>query len=47
MWAGVPEGPDVGRVLAKVEDWWVGEDFAADEGACRTELKAVLDKDRG
>ncbi|MFO1248512.1 MAG: CCA tRNA nucleotidyltransferase [Alphaproteobacteria bacterium] len=47
MLAGVPEGPDVGRVLAKVEDWWVGGDFAADEGACRTELKAVLDKDRG
>jgi hypothetical protein len=45
MQAGVPEGPDVGRVLARVEDWWVGGDFAADEGACRGELKAVIDKD--
>jgi poly(A) polymerase len=47
MQAGVPEGPDVGRVLAKVEDWWAGGDFAADEGACRDQLKAVIEKDRG
>jgi len=46
MQAGVPEGPDVGRVLAKVEDWWVGGDFAADEGACRDQLKAVIAKDQ-
>ena len=46
MQAGVPEGPDVGRVLAKVEDWWVGGDFAADEGACRDQLKAVIEKDQ-
>ena len=46
MLAGVPEGPDVGRVLAKVEDWWVGGDFAADEGACRYQLKIAIDKDR-
>ena len=47
MQAGVPEGPDVGRVLARVEDWWVGGDFAADEGACRGQLTAVIEKDRG
>ncbi|MEI7790461.1 MAG: CCA tRNA nucleotidyltransferase [Alphaproteobacteria bacterium] len=46
MQAGVAEGPDVGRVLAKVEDWWVGGDFAADEGACRDQLKAVIEKDQ-
>ena len=46
MQAGVPEGPDVGRVLARVEDWWVGGDFAADEGACRDQLKAVIEKDQ-
>ena len=45
MQAGVPEGPDVGRVLARVEDWWVGGDFAADEGACRDQLKVVIEKD--
>ena len=41
--AGVPEGPEVGRVLAKVEDWWVGGDFAADEGALRDRLRAAID----
>ncbi len=41
--AGVPEGPEVGRVLAKVEDWWVGGDFAADEGALRDQLRAAID----
>ena len=29
MAAGVPEGPEVGRMLAAVEDWWVEGDFAA------------------
>ena len=47
MQAGVPEGPDVGRLLAQVEDWWAGGDFAADEGALRDRLKAVIDQDRG
>jgi poly(A) polymerase len=47
MQAGVPEGPDVGRLLAQVEDWWTGGDFAADEGALRDRLRAVIDQDRG
>jgi poly(A) polymerase len=47
MQAGVPEGPDVGRLLAQVEDWWMGGDFAADEGALRDRLRAVIDQDRG
>jgi poly(A) polymerase len=42
MQAGAPEGPEVGRVLAAVEDWWVEGDFAADEGALRDRLKAVI-----
>jgi poly(A) polymerase len=42
MQAGVPEGPDVGRILAQVEDWWVGGDFAADEGACRDRLAQAI-----
>jgi poly(A) polymerase len=42
MAAGVPEGPEVGRVLAAVEDWWVEGDFAADETACRERLAAVI-----
>jgi poly(A) polymerase len=42
MDAGVAEGPEVGRVLAQVEDWWIGGDFSADESACRERLKAVI-----
>jgi poly(A) polymerase len=46
MQAGVPEGPDVGRMLALVEDWWVDGDFAASEGALRDRLKALIDQGR-
>jgi poly(A) polymerase len=42
MQAGVPEGPEIGRVLALVEDWWIGGDFASDEGALRDRLRAVI-----
>jgi poly(A) polymerase len=47
MLAGVPEGPDVGRILAQVEDWWIGGDFAADEGVLRDQLTAAIGRDRG
>jgi poly(A) polymerase len=43
MQAGVAEGPDVGRVLAKVEDWWAGGDFTANEAAVREKLQSVID----
>ena len=46
MQAGVPEGPEVGRMLALVEDWWVDGDFAASEGALRDRLKALIDQGR-
>jgi poly(A) polymerase len=46
MQAGVPEGPDVGRLLAQVEDWWIGGDFTADDAALRTRLAAVIAQDR-
>ena len=42
MTAGVPEGPQVGKILAAVEDWWMDGDFAADETAVTEKLKAVL-----
>ena len=42
MQAGVPEGPDVGRVLAKLEDWWVDGDFAAGEADLREKLTSIL-----
>jgi poly(A) polymerase len=47
MEAGVPEGPEVGRILAEVEDWWLDGDFAADEGACRDQLHQVIARARG
>ena len=46
MQAGVTEGPDVGRLLAQVEDWWIGTDFAADEGALRDRLAEAVGKAR-
>ncbi len=44
MAAGVPEGPEVGKVLAALEEWWVGGDFAADEGALRDRLAVMVRK---
>jgi poly(A) polymerase len=40
--AGVPAGPEVGRVLAEVEDWWVDADFIDDEFSIVERLKAVV-----
>lgn len=31
---GVPRGPEVGRLLAKVEDWWLCQDRAPGRDAC-------------
>lgn len=42
MQAGVPEGPQVGTVLAALEDWWIEGDFAADEGALRDRLAGMV-----
>jgi poly(A) polymerase len=42
MLAGVPEGPEVGRVLGEVEDWWVDCDFPDDEFAIAERLKAIV-----
>ena len=46
MEAGVPEGPEIGRILAEVEQWWLAGDFAADEGACRDRLHHVIARAR-
>jgi len=42
MAAGVPEGPEVGRVLAAVEAWWMDEDFLPDETALMEKMKSVI-----
>jgi poly(A) polymerase len=41
MAAGVAHGPEVGKVLSALEDWWVAADFAPDEGALRDRLAAM------
>lgn len=43
MRAGVPEGPDVGRILAGIEDWWASGDFTAGEAELRARLKSMID----
>jgi poly(A) polymerase len=42
MAAGVAEGPDVGKVLAQVEEWWLERDFLPDEAALLEKLKSVI-----
>lgn len=42
MAAGAAEGPQVGRVLALVEDWWLERDFMPDEAALLEKLKSVI-----
>jgi poly(A) polymerase len=36
---GVPKGPEIGRMLKDLEDWWIAGDFAADRAHCLAELK--------
>lgn len=40
---GVKSGPDIGRLLAAVEDWWIAEDFAPGRDACLARLRDALD----
>jgi len=43
MAAGVPEGADVGKVLAQLEAEWAGSDFTLDEAALRQRLALLAD----
>ncbi|MGP1396344.1 MAG: CCA tRNA nucleotidyltransferase [Inquilinaceae bacterium] len=36
---GIEPGPAVGRLLAAVEEWWIGSGFTADRNACLSELR--------
>lgn len=42
MKAGVPEGPDVGRIISEVEDWWIDSDFTDDRLSIIERLKAIV-----
>ena len=39
---GVEEGPEVGRLLRAVEDWWIERDFAPDRTALLEKLDALV-----
>jgi poly(A) polymerase len=39
---GLPAGPEIGNWLAKVEDWWLAQDFAPDKESCREYLAQLL-----
>lgn len=38
---GVPHGPEVGRLMAALEAWWIKEDFKPDRAACLKKLEAL------
>lgn len=40
--AGVPEGPEIGKLLAEIEAWWEAGDFKATRKECLAELKRRL-----
>lgn len=40
--AGVPAGPEVGRILGEVEDWWIDSDFIDDKFSLAERLKAIV-----
>lgn len=40
--AGVPEGPEMGRVASDVENWWIDSDFTEDRFSIIERLKAVV-----
>ena len=41
---GVPDGPEIGRLLRVVKSWWMDQDFAPDREACLAELQALVEK---
>lgn len=38
---GLPEGPEIGRLIASLEAWWIAEDFRPDRAACLEKLEAL------
>ena len=42
MACGVSAGPDVGRYLDAVEEWWIDRAFAPDRNACLDRLRQVV-----
>ncbi len=42
---GLPPGPKVGKLLMKLEDWWIAEDFPLDRPRLLTELRQRVEAD--
>ena len=38
---GIPEGPEIGRLIAALEAWWIAEDFRPDRAKCLEKLKEL------
>jgi poly(A) polymerase len=38
---GVSPGPDVGRLLAQIEDWWIDQGFVPDRDQCLVKLREL------
>ncbi|MDE0387781.1 MAG: CCA tRNA nucleotidyltransferase [Rhodospirillales bacterium] len=43
---GVPEGPEVGRLLKAAEDWWIDRDFTPDRAALLDRLDGLVTESR-
>ena len=41
MAAGLQEGPELGRALAELEQWWIDNDFKPDRAALLARLNAI------
>ena len=39
---GVPAGPQVGRLIAAFEDWWIAQDFPSDPQRVRAKLRELV-----
>jgi poly(A) polymerase len=39
---GVPRGPEIGRLLGRVEQWWEESDYRPDREQCLARLRAVI-----
>lgn len=44
MTLGVAAGPEVGRVLAKVEDWWSRNDFQPGRTQCLEKIREIVNR---
>ena len=42
---GVPDGPRVGALLARIEEWWIDGDFRAGREAALAKLRAIAESE--